>query len=297
LLVVLSEDSFHDATSINGRELHAVTETARLFGCRVVALPPQDFVAHDAEVALAYLPPFEPPVAAVWTGYIPSSSWYTAVFEAARAKGVRLVNSPAQHRTAMEFDRFYPLLEGLTPESRVITAIDQCAGVAGELSFPLFVKGAVKSNKEQGWNACVACNEAELAAIAKALFERDSRSRGKVIIRRLVDLRHVARDPQGFPLGREYRVFVYGDQVLTCGFYWDEFPDTQELTPTERAAITRLAIEGNRRLQVTFTAVDVAQLTSGEWIIIEVNDAQFAGLSQAPVLELWSKLAELHAGS
>jgi hypothetical protein len=294
MLVVLSEDSFHDATTINGRELHAVTETARLFGCRVVALPPPDFVAGDAEAAVAYLPPFDPPVPAVWTGYIPSPQWYAAVYEAAHAKGVRLVNSPAQHRTAMEFDRFYPLLQGLTPESRVITAVDECAGVANELAFPLFVKGAVKSNKEQGWNACVAGNEAELVAIAGTLFERETRSRGKVIVRRLADLRHVARDPQGFPLGREYRVFVHGDRLLAWGFYWDELADSRELTPTERDAFTQLAVEANRRLQVTFTAVDVAQLTSGEWIVIEVNDAQFAGLSQVPVLELWSKLAELH---
>ena len=96
------------------------------------------------------------------------------------------------------------------------------------------------------------------------------------------------------PLGREYRVFVHGDRVLACGFYWDEVVDSRELTPTEHDAITQLAVEANRRLQVTFTAVDVAQLTSGEWTIIEVNDAQFAGMSQVPVLELWSRLAELH---
>ena len=97
---------------------------------------------------------------------------------------------------------------------------------------------------------------------------REARSRGKVIVRRLADLRHVARDAQGFPLGREYRVFVYGDQVLTWGFYWDEF------TGYLRADVNRsvrpsaqLAVEASRRLQVTFTAVDVAHLTSGEWIM------------------------------
>jgi len=39
--------------------------------------------------------------------------------------------------------------------------------------------------------------------------------------------------------------------------------------------------------------VDVGQLESGEWIVIEVGDGQFAGLSQVSVLELWSKLKDI----
>jgi hypothetical protein len=50
---------------------------------------------------------------------------------------------------AMEFDRFYPLLGELTSKSRTVTLPEQVASAAHELGFPLFVKGAVKSNKEQ----------------------------------------------------------------------------------------------------------------------------------------------------
>jgi hypothetical protein len=39
--------------------------------------------------------------------------------------------------------------------------------------------------------------------------------------------------------------------------------------------------------------LDVGQLETGEWIIIECGDAQCAGLSKIPVLELWGKIKDI----
>src|SRR5688500_10182929 len=114
MLVVLSEATFHDETSINGRELSSIAETARLLGCRVYPLPPDLAEVADASDALAYVPEFDPPAAAIWVGYIPAAERYEAVYAAALAKGLRLLNSPEQYRRAMEFDLFYPLLTDLT---------------------------------------------------------------------------------------------------------------------------------------------------------------------------------------
>ena len=38
--------------------------------------------------------------------------------------------------------------------------------------------------------------------------------------------------------------------------------------------------------------VDVGQLDTGEWIVVEVGDAQFAGPSQISPLKLWRKTKE-----
>ena len=293
VITVLSEEAFRDPGSVNGRELHVVTETARLMGCRIVPLPPQDFVSGSPDDALTYLPSFDPPIAGVWVGYIPPLDWYSGIYNAAEAKGVQLVNSPAQHQLAMEFDRAFPLLGDLTPESRAASSVDECLAAGRQLGFPLFVRGAIKSNKERGWSACVAQDETELGAIASTLLEREQRSRGKVIVRRLVKLNRIAEDPQGFPLGREYRVFVHRQTILAVGFYWEEYEEPGKLTVAEAAAIRRLAIEANRRLGVPFVAIDIAQLENGDWTVIETNEAQFAGLSQVPVLELWSKIKDI----
>jgi hypothetical protein len=293
MLVVLSESTFHDGATINGRELASSAETARLFGCRVYPLPPDFSQCEDADGALAYVPDFDPPVSGIWVGYIPSAERYAAVYAAASAKGVRILNAPEQYRRAMEFDQFYPLLAGLTPRSLVLRSLEDCGLVAGELGYPVFVKGAVKSNKEQGWKACVAESEAELRALAAGLLERQGRSRGCVIARELAPLRLIETDYAGFPLGREYRVFIYRGQVVALGFYWDEYADSAALAPAEEERVRALALEAAARLEVPFLAVDVGQLTSGEWIIIETGDAQFSGLSQVPVLELWGRLTQL----
>ena len=293
MIIVFSEAAFHPPTSLNARELHAVTEAARLFGCRVYPVPPDFETYGTAEDVLAYVPHFDKAVPGVWVGYIPSLERYTALYEAARARSIHLLNTPAQYQTAMEFDRFYPLLGQLTPASRVVHSIDDCATIGAELGFPVFVKGAVKSNKEQGWQACVADNEAALATLTQQLLARPARSRGRVIVRKLVMLRHAQQTPDGFPLGREYRVFVYQQRILAFGYYWDEHADPYPLLPADDDAIRGLAIEAARRVGVSFLAVDIGQLEPGEWSVIEVGDAQFSGLSHVPVLELWSKVKDI----
>jgi len=293
--VVFSEASHEDASSINGRELHAITEAARMYGCRVYPLPPSGDAETPVESALAYVPVFDAPQAGVWVGYIPTPERYAALYRAALAHNICMVNTPEQYQSAMEFDRFYPLLGDLTPTSRVVTEPRQLAAAAEALGFPLFVKGAVKSNKEQGWRACVAEDMAQLSTIAEGLFRQARRSRGRVILRRLARLRMIASDYQAFPLGREYRAFVHQGRVLACGFYWDEHADSARLTADEERAIHALACEAARRVGTPFIAVDIGQQEDGRWIVIEVGDGQFSGLSHVPVLELWGQLHDIAA--
>ncbi|MHC0064411.1 ATP-grasp domain-containing protein [Nostoc sp. UIC 10890] len=55
-----------------------------------------------------------------------------------------------------------------------------------------------------------------------------------------------------------------------------------------------MAILASERLGVPYIAIDIGQLESGEWIVIETADAQFAGLSHIPALELWNKLKDIY---
>lgn len=290
MIIVLSEAEAVPPTSINGRELRAQSEAARLFGWRVVSIPLDFSVCETAEAALAYAPVCEPPLAAVWIGFIPTPDRYAAIYEVAVARGIKLLNTPQEHQTAMEFDRAYPRLSELTPESAVATTAEAAMDAASQLGFPVFLKGAVKSNKEQGWTACVAEDAEAVGRIVTPLLGREGRSRGRVIIRRLARLRQSGAAPGGFPLGREYRVFLYRCQVLAQGYYWDEHADPFPLTPDDAGALRRVATEAAKRVGTPFLAVDVAQTVDGEWIVIEVGDAQFSGLSHVPVLELWAAL-------
>jgi hypothetical protein len=293
MVVVLSEASVVNRESLDWQELYSVTETARMLGCTVYPIPHDFEVCETAENALAYMPEFDPPVAGVWVGFIPTEQRYSEIYHAAHAKGVQLLNTPEQHQTIMEFDRYYPLIEGLTPKSIVLTSLEECSRVENEIGFPVFVRGAVKSNKVQGWEACVANTLDELIPIAEGVLQREYRSRGKIVVRELVALRQTGEPSWGFPVTREYRAFVHCGEILAYSFYWDEYTDPQPLTPDEHMAVKRLVREASDRLNIPFIIVDVGQVETGEWIIIECGDAQCAGLSQIPVLELWSKIKDI----
>ncbi len=291
-VVVLSEDSPRLPPSASARSLHVMTEAARLAGCTVYPIPQED-VCPEAPDALAHVPAQPAEAPAVWLGYIPPPPWYAAIYDAAREKGICLLNDPDEHLNAQEFDRAYPRLRELTPASEIITHPTECAGTAARLGLPLFVKGTVQSRKARGWQACVAESLPEFERLTRELLELDNRSRGRVVVRQLVRLRHSRTSAQGFPFGREYRVFLYQQQVLAHGYYWDGDDPLRTLSAVEEAEVLALAQEAARRLGTPFVAVDFGQQDDGKWIVIETGDAQFSGASQTPLLPLWRAIAQI----
>lgn len=148
----------------------------------------------------------------------------------------------------------------------------------------------MQSRKARGWKACVAETVEELRELATFLFDLEARTRGRVVVRELVRLRHTRTSAQGFLLGREYRVFLLNNRVLKCGYYWEGDDVLRTLSEEERLRVLDLAREASKRLEVPFVAVDIGQKDGGAWIVIECGDAQFAGASQIPLLKLWHKL-------
>ncbi len=288
-MIVLSEDGGDLKPSASLRDIHASTEAARLAGCRVYHIPADFSRCETAENALAHVPEARDEPAA-WIGYIPSEERYRAIYRAAAARGLRLLNTPEEHLRAMEFHRMYPCIRGLTPASRVCENEIQLAQAADELGFPLFLKGAIQSRKSRGLKACLAEDREQLMARGAALFELENRSRGRVIVREFARLRHVHVLPGDFPQGREYRVFLYQGDVLIFGYYWDEPDELAALEPEAESVVRDLARRAAERMEVPYLTVDIGQLESGEWTVIETGDAQFSGLSRVAPLRLWSKL-------
>lgn len=172
MVIVFSEWSPHLAPSPSTRDLERLDLAVRLLGLRVYPLPTEFTEAMGPEQALAYVQTAGEACSAVWVGYLPALERYTAFYKAAWRKDIRLVNTPAQHQRATEFDAAYPFLQEMTPESVVINSLDELARVKAQLGFPVFLKGLVKSHKEEGRRACVATNEEEFSQIATALWGR-----------------------------------------------------------------------------------------------------------------------------
>lgn len=214
------------------------------------------------------------------------------MYEAAQFKNIRLLNTLEQHLMAQEFDRAYSKLEGITPKSIAISSISECSAAAETVELPTFVKGAVQSRKGRGWKACVAETLPELEALAYQLFSLNEHSRGRVIVRHLVHLRHNRSSAEGFPFGREYRVFIYNQQIVGLGYYWEGEDPLKSLSLTEEQQVIALAQEAAQRLAVPYVAVDIGQLENKQWIVIETGDGQFSGVSQVPLLALWNNLRQ-----
>jgi len=292
-MIILSEAAEQLNPSASRVDVSRSTEAAHLVGLQVYTIPPDFSVCETAENALWHLPSCEPEQTAFWIGYIPEPERYQAMYEAALEKGIRLVNTLEEHLRAMEFHQYYDLLDGLTPRSVVITSPDECVQVGHVLGYPVFVKGTIQSRKHDGWDVCTAADQEEVARRVSDLLHREGRSRGYVIVRELVQLRHSRQVGNGFPAGREFRAFVLHGEVVALGYYWDGPDALSRLSPDEKKTVYALAAEASRRLGVPYITVDIGQLERGEWIVIEVGDAQFAGLSQIPPLRLWGRIKAL----
>ncbi len=288
-MILLAEDPQLLAASSSRDDIARSLEAARIAGAHIFTIAPDFSQCETAENALWHIPAQSQPTPAIWLGYIPDAARYRAIHEAANAKNVRLFNAPNQHQRAQEFDVAYPFIEDLTPRSLTMWTPEDCNRAAREIGFPMFLKGAVQSRKARGWRACVANNEAELNELSAHLWSLENRARGRVIARELAKLRHT-RSHQDFPLGREYRVFVLNNRILSVGYYWPGEDSLSALSHAEEQAVRALALESARRLEVPYIAVDIGQREDLRWIVIEVGDAQFAGLSCNSPLTLWNQL-------
>ncbi len=292
-MIVLTEAFDPGLPEINRHDLEAASTVAALLGHTVYAIPVDFARCGTAENAVAHIPTHPSKTPAIWLGYIPTQERYEAIHTALLQKGMHLLNTPEEHLIVQEFDRAYPRLLGLTPTSVAVTHIDQVAQAVEALGVPLFVKGAIQSRKVKGWKACVADTRQEAERLTQELLEQlPEYSRGRVLLRQLVKLRCDNIASNGFPLGREFRVLIYRQRVISYGYYWEVDDFQRWLSTPEEEEMFAIALEATRQLAVPFVAVDMGQLEDGSWTVIETGDPQFSGLTQMPLIQLWHELEQ-----
>jgi hypothetical protein len=296
LMHVLTEADPELDPDISSGDTVGTTRAALELGLPVHFLPRVGSPGSEDDV-LGGLAPVAQPGPTVWLGYIPTPERYAQVFEAARERGLHLLNDPEAHLRALEFPRAWPHLRGLTPDSQVIESPAQVEEALDVLGLPVFIKGTVLSRKSYGWKACVAETREEARTLAEKLLRTARFSRERVVLRRFVPLRRTGEVMEGFPCSREYRLFLLRDEVVGEGYYWPFGDPFGPLTPAELEQVRGLAREAARRLAVPLLAVDVAQAEDGSWLVIEVGDPQFAGLSHISPRGFIQRLHAVLAGA
>lgn len=217
---------------------------------------------------------------------------YDALHDGLLECGVRLIHSPAQHALCSGLPHWYPLLEGLTPESWWFEKAPD-ARTAGQLAgWPLFLKGSRQTSRHNATLSIVR-NESEYD-LAIASFATDHLLHWqKIVVRRFESLRPVPADMgQRIPASFEFRSFWWRGQLVGVGPYFIEYA-RYDWTDGERTAALAIASEAARRVSLPFIVIDLAQRTNGEWIVIEINDAQESGYTGVLPLQMWQRIVEL----
>ncbi len=217
---------------------------------------------------------------------------YDSLYLELLEEGVRLVHSPEQHRLCSELPLWYPLLEGLTPESWWFDKPPD-AKTAGELAgWPLFLKGSRQTSRHKA-SLSIIHNEDEYDAAIASYATDHMLHWQQIVIRRFARLRKVPADMgQRIPASFEFRTFWWHGELVGAGPYFAEYA-RYEWSEEEKVSALQLAEEAARRIALPFLVVDVAQQADGQWIVIEVNDAQESGFTGILALSLWQRMVEL----
>jgi hypothetical protein len=159
---------------------------------------------------------------------------------------------------------------------------------------PFFLKGP-KADKGR-WDRCYAETRAEAITLRREL-QRDTGMRGEhIVARRYVPLERLGDGLGGVPPAVEFRLFVLDGRVVSRGFYWppddcETPPPSPEVIPeafVERAIARVGSVDGRAP---RWYALDVARTTTGDWVVVEINDGQRSGLSENDPRALYAAMA------
>jgi len=257
--------------------------------CEQLGIPwfPINFEAivyeQDMGQAVRRVPAAETEELAVYRGWMLTPAQYEMLHAALLARQIRLVSTPPQYELCHYLPRWYPRLEGETPRSIWTEAGEDLSlpqllnrlRVFGDA--PVIVKDWVKSRKHEWQEACFipSASDAEAAGrvIRRFLELQGADLNVGLVFREFVPLAPLSRHPKsGMPLTKEYRLFFWNGQLLSVSRYWDAAEYSDDALPL--AHFQALVGKINSR----FFTMDVAQTVSGQWIVVELGDAQVAEL-------------------
>ena len=219
----------------------------------------------------------------IYRGWMLTTAQYEELYSALESKGVHLINNPAAYRHAHHLPESYEVVKQYTPQTVWIEAatglgldlIKETLTVFGDA--PIVVKDYVKSRKHE-WNDAFyipsASDEAAVQRVTRRFLELQGEDlQGGLVFREFVEFEPLTKHSRsGMPLVKEYRLFFLDGELLKAYPYWEEGEYGSDRPPLEH--FTSIATQVKSR----FFTMDVAKRNGGDWMIVELGDAQVAGL-------------------
>lgn len=240
----------------------------------------------------------EQPTVGIYRGWMLRPNHYAELYAALTEKGIWLVNTPQAYRHCHYFPESYSAIEAYTPKSVWLplsgkVKMDEIMALLTPFGTrPVLVKDFVKSQKHYWTEACFIPSASDREAVARVVnrfleLQGESLNEG-LVFREFIEFEPLAAHSKtGMPLSQEFRIFVLDGEPLYVVEYWEEGDYHTLSPPLEQFA------EVMRKVQSRFFTMDIAKRRDGEWVIVELGDAQVAGLPDAAdVRKFYQALAE-----
>lgn len=223
--------------------------------------------------------------AALYRGWMLTPSEYKLMYDALIGCNIRLINAPDEYLHCHWLPNSYSAIEEHTPRTMWIEASSAswdmkaiCVQLETFETAPLIVKDYVKSRKHDWAEACFIPNASDAEKVVQIVTRfielQGDDLQGGLVFREFVEFAPIGIHPKsGMPLTLEYRLFVLDGSVIAQSPYWEGQDDTDH-PPVEEIAELFLNVKSR------FFTCDVAKTVEGDWMIVELGDAQVAGLPQ-----------------
>jgi hypothetical protein len=214
---------------------------------------------------------------------------YARTFDEHAQWNLRLVNTPEEHERASELAAWYPLIDALTPRTRVFDALPPADAIEAEFRWPVFIKGSRQTSRHNPDLAIVRSRE-HYEEVRVRYAADPILAWQKPAVREFVPLAPVGGSVPGkVRPSLEFRTFWWRGDCVGAGPYWYQVPRYTAADLDDGLALAAIAA---RRVAVPFLVVDIARTAEGRWIVIECNDAQESGHAGIVPQVLWRNVLD-----
>jgi hypothetical protein len=200
--------------------------------------------------------------------------------------GAKLINTYSQHLYIADLGNYVADLGNLTPRTwnSPLDLPDNCSFV---------VKGETNSRKNNWSHDMFAKDKATAIDICNRLGNDSLIGNQKIYFREYIPLVKLMDGVNGMPVTIEYRFFVAYGTILCGGFYWQNYINDIPVSVDHNQVPFDFLGQVMKKVgnKSNFYVIDVARTQSGEWIVIELNEGQQAGLSAISSHDLYRNLA------
>jgi hypothetical protein len=234
---------------------------------------------------------------AIYRGWMLTPDNYSKLYGALNSSGIHLINDPQSYKHCHYLPEWIYILKDRTPKTVCISKEELDQGGKSEMTAspklddvlkeklaqfdanPVIIKDYVKSEKHHWLDACFIPDASDhtkaLEVISRFLQLRGSALEGGLVIRQFIQFQTLTtHSKSAMPLTKEFRLFVLDGKIIHWFNYWEE-GDYQQLQPPidEFSEIAKLP-------RSRFFTMDIALTVTGQWLVIELGDAQVSGLPE-----------------